>query len=326
VGIELTGPVPGFDDAALPEARHATRCIWCGAELTGAGSGGRIRCSSCGSATTDPWPTEGELEAAYGGWYRPKGEGWEAPNEGGKRFSGGGDALLNRTRGLLASRLDEIAPPGPVLDVGAGEGTLVDALAARGREATGLERGSARADFVDAAIEQVGGDGTWAAVVLWHALEHLPRPGAAIREAARLLEPGGVIAIAVPNNASLQAGAFGDEWLHLDMPRHLVHLTDASLRAGLEAAGFTVERTSYARGGQIVVGWLDGLVGKLPGGLDLYMAIRLPEARAERLSPLRRALSIAAGVVLLPVAAACAAVELTLRRGGTVYVEARRDP
>ncbi len=135
-----------------------------------------------------------------------------------------------------------------------------------------------------------------------------------------------MIAIAVPNNASLQAGAFGDEWLHLDIPRHLVHLTDTSLSEGLARAGFVVERTSYARGGQNVVGWLDGLVGKLPGGLDLYMAIRLPEAREERLSPLKRALTVLAGALLLPVAAVCALVELAMRRGGTVYVEARREP
>lgn len=321
-----SGAAPGFDDAARPRDGHPTHCVWCGAGLDGGERlGGRIRCAACGAATTDPWPTEAELEAAYGGWYRPKNEGWKAPNEGGKRFAVGGDAILNRTRGLLAARLDRVAPPGPVLDVGAGEGTLVDALRARGREATGLERGSARADFLDTAIEQVEGDGTWAAVVLWHALEHLPRPGAAIAAAARLLAPGGVLAIAVPNNASLQAAAFGDEWLHLDLPRHLVHLSDDSLRRGLAADGLTVERSSYARGGQVVVGWLDGLVGMLPGGLDLYMALRRPEARERRLSPPRRALSIAAAVVLLPVAAAAAAVEVLLRRGGTVYVEARRE-
>jgi SAM-dependent methyltransferase len=326
VRAEIAAAAPGYADAAAPADGHATRCVWCGSAL-GAGSarlGGRIRCGACGAATTDPWPTAAELEAAYGGWYRPKAAEWTEPNEGGRRFSFAGDAILARTRGLLAARLDEIAPPGPILDVGAGEGTLVDALAARGRDVLGLERGSARTDFADAAIEQVGGDGSWAAIVFWHALEHLPRPGAAIAAAARLLKPGGVVAIAVPNNDSLQARAFGDEWLHLDLPRHLVHLSERSLRSRLEAEGLAVERTSYSRGGQIVVGWLDGLVGELPGGLDLYAAIRRPEARSERLSPARRALSILAGVVLLPLAALLGAGEIALRRGGTVYVEGRR--
>jgi SAM-dependent methyltransferase len=295
----------------------ATTCAWCGAPLGDDAERlrGRARCSACGAATTDPWPSEEDLEAAYGTWYRP---------DAGNRFAFGlGDAVLGRTRGLLASRLDAIAPEGPVIDVGAGDGTLLDALHRRGREGIGLERNSARDDFRDEPLEEVDGDGTWAAVVLWHSLEHLPRPGAAVREAARLLRPGGVIAIAVPNNGSLQARAFGDEWLHLDLPRHLVHLSAKSLTRGLERAGFTVERTSYARAGQTVIGWLDGLVGKLPGGLDLYQSLRRPEAQSERISPLKRALAVGSAVLLLPVAAGCAAVELAVRRGGTVYVEGR---
>ncbi len=318
-------PAPGFDAAAEPTGGHPTRCIWCGAALGADASRlrGRTVCGSCGAATSDPWPTEAELEAAYGGWYRPKEEGWSAANAGGRRFAFGGDAVLGRTRGLLAGRLDAISPPGPILDVGAGEGSLVDALARRGREVTGLERGAARSDFEDLAIEQVAGAGEWSAVVLWHALEHLPRPGGAIGAAARLLRPGGVLAIAVPNLSSLQARAFGDRWLHLDLPRHLVQLPARTLIAGVREAGFDVERVSHARGGQVVVGWLDGLVGLIPG-LDLYAAIRVPAARDQRLSPLARAASVLAGCALLPVAAAAAAVEVGARRGGTVYVEARR--
>ncbi len=293
----------------------ATTCVWCGAVLTGAQLKGRRDCLECGAATTDPWPDDEELERAYGNWYRPR---------SGARFSMAGDVLLTRTRGLLAKRIDEIAPPGPILDVGAGDGTLLDALHGRGRDATGLERGGHRPDLRDDPLEAIEGDGAWAGVVFWHALEHLPEPGEAIRQAARLLRPGGVIAVAVPNNGSLQARAFGDEWLHLDIPRHLVHLSKSSLLAGLERAGFEVERVSSVRGGQIVVGWLDGLVGRLPGGLDLYQALRRPEAQSVRLDRGRRLASVVVGVVLLPVAAACAAVELAMRRGGTIYVEGRR--
>ena len=178
--------------------------------------------SAAGDAARSPTrgPSRAGCAAAYGDWYRP---------DAGARFHFAGDALLGRTRGLLAARIDEIAPPGPVLDVGAGDGTLLDALRKRGREATGLERNDARPDFEDKSIEEVSGDGTWAAVVLWHSLEHLPRPRAAVRAAARLLKPGGVLAVAVPNTDSLQAGAFGDDWLHLDIPRHLVHLSTGTL-------------------------------------------------------------------------------------------------
>ena len=157
------------------------------------------RGGSAAAAAAPRRPTHGrpptELEAAYGDWYRP---------EGGSRFSFAGDAILKSTRGLLAGRIDSIAPPGPVLDVGAGDGTLLDALHRHGREATGLERSSDRADVRDDSLEDVGGE--WAAVIFWHSLEHLPEPGDAIRQAARLLKPGGVIAVAVPEQREPAGG------------------------------------------------------------------------------------------------------------------------
>jgi hypothetical protein len=75
-------------------AESPERCAWCGAGLSdGTRLGGRIRCPRCGAATTDPWPDEAGLEAAYGTWYRP---------DAGARFHFAGDMLLGRTRGLLA--------------------------------------------------------------------------------------------------------------------------------------------------------------------------------------------------------------------------------
>jgi hypothetical protein len=83
-------------------------------------------------------------------------------------------------------------------------------------------------------------------------------------------------------------------------------------------------RVSYWRGGQVVFGWLHGLVGSLPSHPDLYDAIRMPEARRTALSWPRRMLTLAVATLALPVAVSCAAIEVLLRRGGTVYVEARR--
>ena len=153
-------------------------------------------------------------------------------------------------------------------------------------------------------------------MVFWHSLEHLPSPGDAIRQAARLLLPGGVVVIAVPNNSSVQAQAFGDHWLHLDMPRHLAHLSTESLRRGLRDSGFKVERVSFVRGGQIMVGWLQGLVGLLPGQPDLYQALRREGARGVDQPASTRLLAVAAGVVLAPVAAVASGAEIALRSRG----------
>ena len=271
------------------------------------------RCSACGAATTYPVPDDAELEQAYTGWYRP--------DSG--RFSAGGDVILGASRAALARRLDRIAPSGPILDVGAGAGSLITALQrAGGRRSDSSEKlvtGSIAGE-----IEEFGErSGEWAAVVFWHSLEHLRHPGAAVDQASVCWPRGGVIAIAVPNLASWQARCFGDHWFHRDLPRHLVHLPARALLSGLEARGLRIERCSHWRGGQLLFGWLYGMVRSLPGHTDLYSAIRRPEARGNTLSGARRAAALGAAIALTPVAGALLVGEVTAHAGGTVYVEAR---
>jgi SAM-dependent methyltransferase len=271
-------------------------------------------CARCGVATTDPWPSAETLAAAYADWYRPVGG----------RFMGAGDALLRRSRGALALRLEQICPPGPVLDVGAGDGSLIDAIRARGRVAVGLERVATRPDVREGDIADVE-EHDWSAIVFWHSLEHLQAPAHALAHAAGLLREGGALVVAAPNAASLQARAFGDRWLALDLPRHLIHIPARALLRRLDELGLRVIRVSYVRGGQVVFGWLHGLVGSVPGTADLYDAIRRAEARSAPVSRGERIRTLAAAVALLPVAAAGAAAEIALRRGGSVYVEAVRE-
>src|SRR5439155_20960781 len=101
--LEESLDVVAFCRAPLASTRRrTTSCAWCGAPLDGDSVHlrGRTRCAACGAATTDPWPSEQELESAYGTWYRP--------DSG--RFGFIGDTILRRTRALLASRIDRIAP------------------------------------------------------------------------------------------------------------------------------------------------------------------------------------------------------------------------
>jgi hypothetical protein len=293
---------------------ESVRCVWCAGRAS-AGGGRLAHCSNCGAASTYPPPDDAELQAAYADWYRP--------HSG--RFSAGGDLLLGVSRAGLARRLDRIAPPGPVLDVGAGDGSLLGALRARGREGVGLEREPSGPGVIACEVEDFDDRmGEWAAVIFWHTLEHLRDPRAALDQANRLLAPGGVLAIAVPNLASWQSRCFGTHWFHLDLPRHMVHLPLTALRTAVEARGLRVERCSHWRGGQLVFGWLYGMTRALPGHPDLYSAIRRPEARSSDMSGPRRVATLVAASVLVPIAALLVVAEVTAHAGGTVYLEARK--
>jgi len=304
-----------FRVGSWPSGPPATTCAWCGRPFDRADqrSAGLVWCTRCGVATTSPWPDDAQLAAAYDSWYRP---------EAG-RFSGIGDKLIHRTRAALASRLDRILPAGPVLDVGAGDGNLVEAFIRQGREAVGLEPYATGPHIRNAEVEDV--DGSWSAVIFWHSLEHLRRPAGALSHAASLLAPGGALVVAVPNAKSYQARTFGSRWLALDLPRHLVHLNPDALLSKIEEQGLRVERVSHLRGGQVVFGWVHGLVGKLPGHPDLYDAIRRVEARQAPIGSGRRIYALGAAAVLLPVALIASAIEVTARSGGSIYVLARRD-
>ncbi len=101
-----------------------------------------------------------------------------------------------------------------------------------------------------------------------------------------------------------------------------MHIPARALLARLGDAGLRAERVSYCarRAGRLrlaCTAW-----SALLGGVDLYDAIRRPEARRFPLTARNRA-ALAAAVALTPAAALLAAAEVAARRGGTVYVEAR---
>ena len=129
-----------------------------------------------------------------------------------------------------------------VLDAGAGTGRLVTDLREHGYRAEGIDP-SPRGEGIEptALGEHVAHD--LDAVVLWHVLEHVPDPSAAVARTRDWLRPGGVLIVGVPNLASLQARLAGPAWFHLDLPRHRTHFTTKGLRSLMSRAAIRPERT-----------------------------------------------------------------------------------
>lgn len=136
--------------------------------------------------------------------------------------------------------------PGPrVLDVGAGQGTFSLLLAARGFDVVAVdesepavavlrERVSPESAAADAAALPFAGE-SFDAVVLAEVLEHLESDVAALREAARVLRPGGVLAVSVPADRGRPGPS--DEWAG-----HRRRYTRAGLLGVCAEAGFEVDR------------------------------------------------------------------------------------
>jgi SAM-dependent methyltransferase len=138
------------------------------------------------------------------------------------------------------------ATPGPqVLDAGAGQGTMSIRLERLGFEVTstdvshaavGVLRERLAGDVERASVTDLPfADSTFDGAVLGEVLEHVEEDGKALAEIARVLRPGGVLALSVPANPKL----FGpsDEWAG-----HVRRYTRPALLEVCTAAGLTVNR------------------------------------------------------------------------------------
>jgi SAM-dependent methyltransferase len=81
------------------------------------------------------------------------------------------------------------------------------------------------------------------AVVMEHALEHVPDPLCVLRAARDVLRPGGVLLIHVPNFNAWEVRRFGEFAIQVDLPRHLLHFEPATLATMLERAAFSDVKT-----------------------------------------------------------------------------------
>jgi 2-polyprenyl-3-methyl-5-hydroxy-6-metoxy-1,4-benzoquinol methylase len=214
-----------------------------------------------GWRTVEPKPSAEALKAFYAGEYFQRAHGTYAPDY---------DASERAHRDLLARLLLHAvatargAEGGRLLEVGCGEGWLLAAAASAGYAPRGLDfsdHGLRRfhpellgaATFGDAfeALERLIEAGeAFDVVAMEHVLEHVRDPEALLARLPRVLGPGGVVAITVPNDFSpiqLAARAAGaierDFWLA--PPQHLNYFEARSLGALLARLGFEI-RIAYA--------------------------------------------------------------------------------
>lgn len=158
--------------------------------------------------------------------------------------------LLPRKR--IPELLARYADPGNVIDLGCGGGGQLDGLS-DAFIPHGIEISKASAAKADARFRPKGGYAVnascleglrelptafFTAATLRSYLEHELRPAEVLSGLHRVLKPGGVAVVKVPNFASLNRRVMGRRWCGFRHPDHLNYFTPATLREMARNCGF----------------------------------------------------------------------------------------
>ena len=204
------------------------------------------QCKACDFLFTNPRPSENEI-----GYYYQSQE-YISHHDDAKGFmSKVYKTVRDHTIGEKIKMIDRLKPQkGDLLDIGCGTGNFVQACKESGWNITGVEP--------DQGARQVASDRTresifqnifepeiahqkYDIITMWHVLEHVHLLDETIAWLKAHLKPGGEILIAVPNPESHDAKKYGEFWAAYDVPRHLYHFTEKTMKTLMQKHNLKVE-------------------------------------------------------------------------------------
>jgi 2-polyprenyl-3-methyl-5-hydroxy-6-metoxy-1,4-benzoquinol methylase len=232
-------------------------CVSCGAALemtavglydTRFGSPGSYNvheCVRCGLEQTGPRPSAAELKHLYETYYNFHGVTSERYVRWRERFF---FSVLNRIWSWLDGDISfyRRRGTGRLLDIGCNEGRGLRIYSHNGFKVEGLELNEVAAASArqcgftvhTCALEDFVVESPFNVTVLSNVLEHSLDPRRMLRDAHRILAPGGQVWISCPNSKSWLRSLFGRYWVNWHVPFHLVHFSSNTLTALLQETGF----------------------------------------------------------------------------------------
>ena len=124
-----------------------------------------------------------------------------------------------------------------ILDYGCGTGDFLKACKDNHWSVTGVEPSEkARIRAAEQTHEKISASlrevevKEFNTITLWHVLEHIEDLNNALQQLKDKLSPTGTLLIAVPNHSSWDGAHYGQHWAGYDVPRHLWHFTQETMK------------------------------------------------------------------------------------------------
>jgi len=288
------------------------------------------RCAGCGIVYVDPRPTDEALTALYDqDFYFSTGWSYEAL----------ASLVIECIQSRRRRRVERYVRRGRLLDIGSGDGHFVHHMARHGWEATGIDFSPSALEFArrihsggrflcGTLDDYVFPPGRLDLITLWQVLEHIGEPRPLLQRCHDLLKRGGLLVASVPNIDGLSSRLTGERWWGLDVPRHLVHYSPATLERLLEQAGFGVlhirHRSLQYDPYALLHSTLDWVFTRRHFLSDLAKRQAVERiGRPEYVYNVVALVSLAP--VLAPLCVAATTLGALLGQGGFIEVHARRD-
>jgi 2-polyprenyl-3-methyl-5-hydroxy-6-metoxy-1,4-benzoquinol methylase len=236
----MTDALPA-DTRLWEEARECGACGSVRWRAAGEVCGKRYaRCGECGVVRLYDRVAADQLHRLYKGYY-PGAD--PSPDELRRQ-------LGNPTFAHRRARLEAAVPASRrwIFEIGCGDGNFLAYLRGLGWRVHGSEYDAETAAlvrrrhgiglFVGDVADAVSPDAPFEVAAAYHVLEHVYQPAEWLAAVRRMLAPGGIVHIQVPNHASLTRRLTGAAWASVMFPQHVYFYTPRTLQALLRRAGF----------------------------------------------------------------------------------------
>jgi len=199
-----------------------------------------VRCCNCGLLYQNPRVRSNDIGRFY-----PEDYFKSRPGRNIRR-----ESVSLKKAGLKANVVENSCQgKGRLLEIGSANGDFLVEMRNRGWDVEGIEVSENGASYSSekyglnvhsGTVKDFQGKGPYDAIVLWGVLPHFPDPLYVYKKIFEMISPKGKLIACFANEGSLAMEMMGQDWSHLDQPRHYCMWSEITYENLLSSSGFRI--------------------------------------------------------------------------------------